>query len=395
MRFTMHGGFLAALGCGKIQFGYYAGIMTKPPPPSSEKPLPSRQLSAQQLATLAEQIKAWGLEIGFDEVGISDLELAEHEAHLNNWLSKNMHGSMDYMHKHGTKRTRPALLVEGTRRVICVRIDYAPEDIEHAEALLQKAEVGYISRYALGRDYHKVLRNKLQKLANRITQEVGEYGYRVFTDSAPVMEKALAEKAGLGWIGKHSNLLDSKTGSWFFLGEIYVDIPLPTDQKASNHCGSCRKCIDVCPTQAIVGPYQVDARLCISYLTIELKEAIPEALRSKMGNRIYGCDDCQFVCPWNKFAQTTKEPDFTPREQLTDRKLIELFAWSEAEFLRNTEGTAIRRIGYMSWLRNIAVALGNAPPSKEIIKALTQKRPAVTAMVQEHIDWALAQQGKG
>lgn len=279
---------------------------------------------------------------------------------------------MDYMQKHGLKRSRPELLVEGTRRVISARMDYAPADIDSAEKVLEHSETGYISRYALGRDYHKVLRSRLKKLAARIDSEIGEFGFRVFTDSAPVLEKAIAEKAGLGWIGKHSNLLDSKTGSWFFLGELYIDLALPVDKPASNHCGTCQRCIDVCPTQAIVAPYQVDARLCISYLTIELKGPIPEELRSKMGNRIYGCDDCQFVCPWNKFAQTTKQSDFTPREQLTDRHLLELFDWSEEDFLKNTEGTAIRRIGYESWLRNIAVALGNASDADGVIEALKQ-----------------------
>lgn len=344
------------------------------------------------LVKLAAQIKDWGRQLGFDAVGISDLELQAHEEHLQHWISQGMHGEMDYMHKHGSKRTRPQELVIGTRRVISVRLDYAPADIEQAEQVLLEDDVGYISRYALGRDYHKVMRSKLKKLAQTINQEIGEFNYRVFTDSAPVMEKALAEKAGLGWIGKHSNLLDSKTGSWFFIGELYVDLPLPTDEKSSNHCGSCRRCIDVCPTDAIVGPYQVDARLCISYLTIELKGAIPVELRSKMGNRIYGCDDCQFVCPWNKFAQTTREPDFTPRSQLTDRKLLDLFDWSEQEFLDNTEGTAIRRIGYQAWLRNIAVALGNAEPSQAIVAALQRRRADASALVIEHIDWALQRQ---
>lgn len=348
--------------------------------------------SEAELAKLAAQIKAWGLELGFDAVGISDIELGAHEGHLSKWLAQGMHGDMHYMHKHGLKRTRPELLVPGTCRVISVRIDYAPADIDQAEEVLAQAQVGYISRYALGRDYHKVVRSKLKKLASRIEAEIGAYGFRVFTDSAPVMEKALAEKAGLGWIGKHSNLLDSKTGSWFFLGELYVDLALPSDDKASNHCGSCTKCIDVCPTQAIVGPYQVDARLCISYLTIELKGAIPEELRAPMGNRIYGCDDCQFVCPWNKFAQTSKEPDFAPRAQLTDRKLLELFAWSEADFLHHTEGSPIRRIGHESWLRNVAVALGNAPSSEAIIHALKQRREGASSMLIEHIDWALRRQ---
>ncbi len=366
--------------------------------PSPNVTKAQRPFSQQALIKLASDIKQWGRDLGFDQVGISDIELSEHEQHLDDWVDKGMHGDMDYMHKHGRKRSRPDQLVEGTQRVISVRMDYAPADIDDAELKLEQSDLGYISRYALGRDYHKVLRARLKKLAQRINREIGDFGYRVFTDSAPVLEKAIAEKAGIGWIGKHTNLIDSKTGSWFFLGELYVDLELPTDQVATNHCGSCQKCIDICPTQAIVGPYQVDARLCISYLTIELKEAIPENLRSKMGNRIYGCDDCQFVCPWNKFAETTKEPDFTPREELTDRKLLELFNWTELEFLKNTEGTAIRRIGYQAWLRNISVALGNALADQSLAEQhsiirenLSSRRSSLSAMVQEHIDWALSQ----
>ncbi len=352
--------------------------------------------SKHDMAALAVNIKTWGKEIGFDYIGITDIELSEHEAYLSKWLVEGMHGEMNYMHKHGSKRSHPEELVEGTQRVISVRLDYAPKDINQAEEVLQNAETAYVSRYALGRDYHKVMRAKLKKLALKINQEVGDYRYRVFTDSAPVLEKALAEKAGAGWIGKHTNLIDSKTGSWFFIGELYVDLPLPIDQPASNHCGSCQNCIDECPTQAIIGPYQVDARLCISYLTIELKKSIPVKLRSKMGNRIYGCDDCQIACPWNKFAQVTKEPDFTPREQLTDRKLLELFAWTEQDFLNNTEGSAIRRIGYDAWLRNIAVALGNsktgnAKTTSQLIMALEARLPHTSEMVQEHIEWALQQ----
>ena len=349
----------------------------------------SEKLNEQELFSLAQNIKRWGKELGFDEVGITDTELSVHEAHLNKWVEKGMHGNMNYMHKHGTKRTHPEELVEGTQRIISVRMDYAPADIKQAESILSHPETAYISRYALGRDYHKVIRNRLKKLADKINDEIGEFGYRAFTDSAPVLEKALAEKSGLGWIGKHSNLLDSKTGSWFFLGELYVDLKLPIDTPATNHCGSCNRCIDVCPTNAIVGPYQVDARLCVSYLTIELKEAIPVELRDKIGNRIYGCDDCQFTCPWNKFAQTTKEADFSPRENITDQKLIDLFNWDEKTFLKNTEGSAIRRIGHDSWLRNIAVAMGNAPASKEIISCLESKRDSTSGMVKEHIDWAL------
>jgi epoxyqueuosine reductase len=344
---------------------------------------------------LAQDIKIWGQELGFDQVGISDIELSEHEAHLNNWLQKGMHGSMDYMQKHGTKRARPEQLVENTIRVISVRIDYAPADIDESLNVLKQNDTGYISRYALGRDYHKVLRNRLQNLSKKIEHEIGPFGYRVFTDSAPVLEKAIAEKAGLGWIGKHSNLIDSKTGSWFFLGEIYVDIPLPISKKSSNHCGSCKACIDFCPTNAIVAPYQVDARLCISYLTIESKDPIPESLRPAMGNRIYGCDDCQLACPWNKFAQAAREPDFTPREQLSDRKLTELFEWDERTFLKNTEGTAIRRIGYRYWRRNIAVALGNSDKSNQALTALQKGLQAAKEsndeLLTEHIEWAIDQ----
>lgn len=354
-------------------------------------PVPSKY-SAEQLHDLTQRIKTWGKALGFDAVGITDVELSQHEDHLNRWLAKGMHGEMDYMHKHGAKRSHPELLVQGTLRVISVRLDYACADIEQAENVLQQNEVGYISRYALGRDYHKVLRKKLKRLAEKISSEIGSFGYRVFTDSAPVLEKALAEKSGIGWIGKHSNLLDSKTGSWFFLGELYVDLPLPIDTPASNHCGSCQRCIDICPTQAIVAPYHVDARRCISYLTIELKGSIPVEFRAPMGNRIYGCDDCQFACPWNKFAETTKESDFTPRQHLTDQKLSDLFRWTEQQFLDNTEGTAIRRIGYTSWLRNIAVALGNAEYDQAIIDLLEYRRPTVPKLVQQHIDWAIHQQ---
>ena len=351
------------------------------------------------LDALAKSIVEWGLDLGFDAVGISDTELSQHETHLNNWISNGFHGQMDYMYKHGSKRTRPSELVEGTIRVISVRIDYAPDDIDQAEKALETPQIGYVSRYALGRDYHKVVRKKLQDLATRIQSHIGDFGYRVFTDSAPVMEKAIAEKAGLGWIGKHSNLIDSKTGSWFFLGEIYTDLPLPVSSPSTNHCGTCSQCIDACPTGAIVGPYQVDARLCISYLTIELKDSIPEDLRPLVGNRIYGCDDCQLVCPWNKFAQTSSETDFSPRATLQDRDLAELLSWSEKTFLKNTEGTAIRRIGHESWQRNISVAIGNALRNRntseadkaELTKALNQAKAHASAMVNEHIDWALQQ----
>ena len=330
-------------------------------------------------------------DLGFDAVGFSNINLDEHEQYLNKWIAKGYHGNMDYMHKHGTKRSRPNELIAGTNSVISVRMDYLPENASEAEAILNQKDIAYISRYALGRDYHKLMRNRLQKLVKAITAEIGEFGYRVFTDSAPVLEKALAQKAGIGWIGKHTNVIQEQTGSWFFLGEIYTDLPLRESEPATNHCGSCTKCIDICPTQAIVGPYQLDARLCISYLTIELKEAIPIELRSNIGNRIYGCDDCQLVCPWNKFAQLTREDGFSPRAELTNRKLLELFAWDEATFLKKTEGSAIRRIGHQSWQRNIAVALGNADTNSAILNALKSALPSASPMVSEHIQWAIEQ----
>lgn len=338
---------------------------------------------------LARRIKRWGRELGFQKLGIGDTALDDHERKLEAWLEEGFHGEMAYMARHGTRRSRPGELLPGTVRVICARMDYLPGGAQPAEALLEQPERALISRYALGRDYHKVMRKRLQKLASRVEDEIGEYRYRVFVDSAPVLEKALAEKAGLGWIGKHSNLLSRDAGSWFFLGEIYTDLPLPLDDPARNHCGSCRKCIDVCPTQAIVGPYRVDARRCISYLTIELRGAIPEALRPAIGNRIFGCDDCQMVCPWNRFAQFSEEDDFAPRPGLDAAALVDLFAWSEDEFLRRTEGSAIRRIGHECWLRNIAVALGNAPRSETVVAALERRRDEPSALVREHVEWAL------
>ncbi|MDO9213218.1 MAG: tRNA epoxyqueuosine(34) reductase QueG [Methylococcales bacterium] len=355
--------------------------------------------TSQQLTTLALKIKHQGQQLGFAQVGISDTDLTEAENHLHHWLARDFHGEMDYMQRHGMKRSRPALLHEGTLRVISVRMDYLPETREMMDESLSDATAAYISRYALGRDYHKMMRNRLQKLIDYIHAEIAllpdtHSTMRAFVDSAPVLEKALAEKAGLGWIGKHSNLINRKAGSWFFLGEIYTNLPLPTDNKASAHCGECRACLDVCPTQAIVAPYQVDARRCVSYLTIELHGAIPEALRPLIGNRIYGCDDCQIICPWNRFAKLTAENDFNPRHQLNSQQLLTVFAWTEAEFLSKTEGSAIRRIGYERWLRNIAVALGNAPSSPLIIDALQTRLNYVSELVKEHILWALAQQHK-
>jgi epoxyqueuosine reductase len=351
--------------------------------------MPSPQTRLIDHAALARDIKSWGHALGFQYIGITDTDLGRHEAHLERWLAAGRHGDMDYMQRHGSRRTHPAELVPGTVRVISARMDYWPGAAMPIQEILENPARAFVSRYALGRDYHKLLRSRLQKLADHIASRVGPFGYRVFTDSAPVLEKALAEKAGLGWIGKHTNLIDTKTGSWFFLGELFTDLPLPPDEPASNHCGSCRACLDVCPTQAIVAPYELDARRCISYLTIELRGPIPEELRPLIGNRIYGCDDCQLVCPWNKFARPTPEPDFAPRHGLDAATLIELFRWSETEFLTNTEGSAIRRIGYDCWLRNIAVALGNAPHSEAVIVALRARLPAASALVAEHIHWAL------
>ncbi len=346
---------------------------------------------SSDLAQLSDKIRRWSQELGFQQTGIADTNLHEAEQRLQHWLARGYHGDMTFMAQHGLKRSRPALLIENTRSIISVRLDYLPEPQPTIEKTLHDPTKAFISRYALGRDYHKLMRNRLQKLAHKIEHEVGPFGYRAFVDSAPVLEKAIAEKAGLGWIGKHSNLINRKAGSWFFLGEIYTDLKLPADPSAKNHCGHCTACIDICPTQAIIAPYQVDARLCVSYLTIELKTAIPESLRPLIGNRIYGCDDCQLVCPWNRFAHLSCEKDFSPRHRLDSALLVELFAWDEKTFLKNTEGSAIRRIGHERWLRNIAVALGNGQKSETVIQALSQRLSNCTELVAEHIHWALQQ----
>ncbi len=343
-------------------------------------------------AALARDIKRWAVELGFAAAGIAGTALDEDEMHLNRWLGHGYHGQMEYMARHGTKRTRPAELHPGTRRVIAVRMNYAAAGTREPWEVLNDGESAYVSRYALGRDYHKLMRGRLQKLAERIHGVVGEFGYRAFVDSAPVMEKALARNAGLGWIGKHTILLNRDSGSYFFLGELYTDLPLPVDAPETDHCGTCTRCITACPTGAILGPYQLNAKRCISYLTIELKGSIPEDLRAPMGNRIFGCDDCQLVCPWNKFARVATEPDFAPRHSLDGAKLVELFAWSEAKFLKRTEGMAIRRAGYEGWLRNIAVALGNAPPAPAIRAALRGRADDPSEVVREHVAWALARQ---
>ena len=346
------------------------------------------------LAALADRIKTWSRELGFQQLGVAGISLGEDEAHLRRWLDEGLHGRMDYMARHGDKRARPAELVPGTLRVLSVRMDYGTGDDAAAWDTLDAGERAYVARYALGRDYHKVMRHRLQKLADRIADDIGPFGYRAFVDSAPVLERALARDAGLGWIGKHTCLINRDAGSWFFLGEILTDLPLPVDAPASAHCGTCTRCITVCPTGAIVAPYRVDARLCISYLTIELKESIPEELRPLMGNRIFGCDDCQLACPWNKFAVRHTQPDFQPRHGLDAAGLAELFAWDEATFLQRTEGSAIRRTGHAGWLRNIAVALGNAPTTPEVLSALAMRRDDPDPMVREHVAWALARHPK-
>ncbi len=345
----------------------------------------------ENYSELKGDIQQWGNDLGFQQIGVSDIDLAAAEERLASWLHLKFHGTMAYMHRHGSKRSQPQQLVPGTIRVISARMNYLPESQEAAKLRLDHATSAYVSRYALGRDYHKVLRGRLQALARKITDRVGDFGYRVFVDSAPVLEKAIAEKAGLGWIGKHTNVINKHAGSWFFLGELYTDLPLPTDEAATAHCGSCTACIDVCPTKAIVAPYSLDARRCISYLTIELKGAIPLKYRKAIGNRIYGCDDCQLFCPWNKFAEPTAEGDFAPRHGLDTAAMTDLFAWTRDEWLERTEGSAIRRIGYERWLRNLAVALGNAKTTPTIISALKQRRYGESSLVAEHIAWALEQ----
>ncbi|MCE0559187.1 tRNA epoxyqueuosine(34) reductase QueG [Motilimonas sp. E26] len=349
-------------------------------------------MTEQTLEQLAHNIKQWGRELGFQQVGIADIDLSEHEAELQQWLDANYHGEMEYMSRHGMMRARPNELHPGTLRVISVRMDYLPPDASFANDLKQ-TDIGYISRYALGRDYHKVMRQRLKQLGEHIKQSCNELNYRPFVDSAPILERPLAANAGLGWVGKHSLVLDEQAGSWFFLGELLVNLPLPVDQPIQEKCGSCVACITICPTQAIVEPYVVDARRCISYLTIELNGPIPEEFRPLIGNRIYGCDDCQLICPWNRYAKLTDEIDFHPRAQLKSQQLLTLFSWTETEFLQRTEGSPIRRIGFERWQRNIAVALGNAAHQEKIIKALEHGLASATSnLVQEHIQWALTQQ---
>ncbi len=353
------------------------------------KPIPAAS-SDPDYRQLADDIKRWGREFGFQQVGISDIALGEHPARLAEWIAQGFHAGMHYM-EDPAKRTQPDVLLPGTRRVISVRMDYWPADTRANEILCDPTRA-YISRYALGRDYHRVLRQRLQKLADRITAAVGPFGYRAFTDSAPVMEKPLAEQAGLGWMGKHTLIINRHAGSYFFLGELFTDLPLPVDAPVSRHCGSCTACIDICPTKAIIAPWQLDSRRCISWLTIEYDGVIPEELRAPMGNRVFGCDDCQLVCPWNRYARATAETDFTPRHALDRASLLALFLWSEDEYLRATEGMALRRARYPSFLRNIAIGLGNAPFDAAIVQALEQRLPAANEVLAEHVRWALDQQ---
>lgn len=356
------------------------------------EPGPSTTAFVDEYAALALRIKDWGGALGFQRVGIADIDLEIAQRRLAAWIRADRHGEMGYMARHGIKRSRPAELLPGTLRVVSVRMDYLPESRERLQTAIEDPVRAFVSRYSLGRDYHKVLRRRLQRLADRIRAEIGDFAHRVFVDSAPVLEKPLAEKAGLGWIGKHTNLIDTKAGSWFFLGELYLDLPLPVDSPAQDHCGTCRACMDACPTGAIVAPYVLDARLCISYLTIELKGAIPVELRPLIGNRVFGCDDCQLVCPWNRLARLSAEPDFLPRGGLDSASALALFSWSEPTFLKRMEGSAIRRIGHAAWLRNLAVALGNEPPSRNALTALRARLRHPSEMVREHVTWALERQ---
>jgi len=370
-------------------------VAVNPSDPIAAAPVAAASITAApaDLAALAARIRELASEFGFQRCGVTGIELGQDEEHLRDWLAQGLYGSMEWMARHGQMRSRPTELLPGTLRVISVGLDYGRRDDDDAWATLADGERAYVARYALGRFYHKLLRQRVQRLAERIAEQLGSFGHRVFVDSAPVLERALARNAGLGWIGKHTCLIDRQGGSWFFLGEIYVDLPLPVDPPASPHCGTCRRCIDICPTQAIVAPYRLDARRCISYLTIEHEGSIDEELRPLIGNRIFGCDDCQLVCPWNKFARRTDEPDFRARNDLDRATLTQLARWTETEFMQRTEGSAIRRSGYERWRRNLAVALGNAPSSAEVLDALRMLQGSDSALVREHARWGLERHG--
>ncbi|PPC74120.1 tRNA epoxyqueuosine(34) reductase QueG [Pokkaliibacter plantistimulans] len=360
--------------------------------PNSRSTKAVTTLSTQQLVDLTEKIRLWARELGFQDMGVSSLELGDHPEYMRQWVEKGLHGEMSYLENNQELRRNPALLHEGTLSIISVRMDYLPPETQALKILNSPAKA-YVSRYALGRDYHKVIRKRLTQLAKQIEQNVGTLGYRAFVDSAPVMEKPIAEQAGLGWMGKNSLIMNRKAGSWFFLGELYTNLPLINSaQPVKEHCGRCSACMDLCPTNAFIGPKQLDARRCISYLTIEYRGSIPTELRPLMGNRIYGCDDCQLVCPWNRFASSTHEQDFHPRHSLDSADLLTLFEWDEATFLTNTEGSPIRRTGYEGWQRNIAIALGNAPFSTSILSALQSRLTSCSSLVGEHIEWAISQQ---
>ncbi len=344
------------------------------------------------LDAVKRELAARAAALGFGAIGVAGIEIPEDERHLLRWLSEGCHGEMGYMERHGVLRSRPQQLAPGTVRVVSARMDYWPGQARAAAEVLEDGRLGYLSRYALGRDYHKVLRRALATLAQDLQARIGPFGYRVCVDSAPVLEKALARNAGLGWIGKHTNLIARDAGSYFFLGEILTDLPLPVDEPASAHCGTCEACLPACPTAAIVAPYRLDARRCISYLTIEHESAIPVELRTAIGNRVFGCDDCQLVCPWNKFARAAAHPDFKVRNGLDATSLTALFRWTAEEFEARTRGSAIHRLGFRRWSRNLAVALGNAPPSAEVMSALEERRSDASPLVREHVEWALARQ---
>ena len=351
--------------------------------------------AASDLTRLAARIPAWAREFGFQQAGVAGIDLGEAESRLRHWLELGRHGTMEWMARHGSKRTRPGELLPGTLRVLCFRMHYWPREATGALSVLADPNKAYISRYALGRDYHRLMRKRLKRLAERIAGAAGPMGYRVFVDSAPVMEKPLAAQAGLGWMGKHTNLINRREGSWFFLGEIYTNLPFPVSRPVNDHCGSCRACLDICPTQAIVAPYQLDARRCISYLTIEHRGSIPLELRPMIGNRVFGCDDCQLVCPWNRHARPGEEAAFAPRNGLDDAALTALFGWEEEEWRERTRGSALRRAGYTGWLRNLAVALGNAARSAGVARSLRKRSSHPSEIVREHVRWALDRQTRG